>query len=166
MRYVIDVVVKFGRSWGVSGPPKSVLFGLSCRSGPVLYTLSYLILSYLILDILDIFVILGYLGHRGPGQLRRSGANRSPKGIPSKRASGTDFGPILVYFASILCDFWLICWWILVCFFDSFCLFGWLVGWLVGGLANSTFLGTVAGWPKAIGYIYIYIYIYIMIIYK
>ena len=78
MRYVIDFVVNFGRSWGVSGPPKSVFFGLSCRSGPVLDTLSYLILSYLILDILDIFVILGYLGSQHPGQVPRSAANRSP----------------------------------------------------------------------------------------
>ena len=41
--------------------------------------------------------------------------------------------------------------------------FAWLVGWLVGGLANSTFLGTVADWPKAIGYIYIEREIYIFI---
>ena len=57
---------------------------LGCRSGPVLYTLSYLILSYLILDILDIFVILGQDRRRSPGQKPRSGAKRSPKGIPPR----------------------------------------------------------------------------------
>ena len=38
--------------------------------------------------------------------------------------------------------------------------FVWLIGWLVGGLVGSTFLGTVAGCPKAIGYIHIHVYIY------
>ena len=46
---------------------------------------------------------------------------------------------------------------------------GHLVGCLAGGSVDATFLGTVAGWPQAIGYLYIslyiniYIYIYICV---
>ena len=105
MRYVIDVVVNFGRSWGGLWAAQICLIW---AVGLVLSYIRYLILSYLILDILDIFVILGYLGHRQCGHPPRSGANRSPKGIPSKRASGTDFGPILINCSPILYDLWLI----------------------------------------------------------
>ena len=78
MRYVIDFVVNFRRSWEVSGPPN--LSYLGCLGGLILsyLTLSYLVLSYLILYILDILVILGYLGSQEFGQVPRSGANRSP----------------------------------------------------------------------------------------
>ena len=80
MRYVIDAGVNFGGSWGGLWAAQICLFG---AVGLVLsyiryLILSYLILSYLILDILDIFVILGYLGSQHPGQVPRSGANRSP----------------------------------------------------------------------------------------
>ena len=83
----------------MGSPGRPNLSYAACRSGPVLDTLSYLILSCLILDILEIFVILGYLRPQESGQTRRSGAKRSPKGIPSKRASGTDFVPNLIDFS-------------------------------------------------------------------
>ena len=69
MRYVIDVVVDFGRSWGGLWAAQICLFG---AVGLVLSYICYLILSYvilscLILDILDFFAILGYLGSNGVG---------------------------------------------------------------------------------------------------
>ena len=87
MRYVIDVGVNFGRSWGgLWAAQIYLIWAVGLVLSYIRYLiLSYLILSYLILNILDIFVILGYLRPRWSGQVPRSGANRSPKGIPPKR---------------------------------------------------------------------------------
>ena len=81
MRYVIDVGVNFGRSWGGLWAEQICLFW---AVGLVLSYIRYLILSYLTLDILEIFAILGYLGSQDSGHPPRSGANRSPKGIPAE----------------------------------------------------------------------------------
>ena len=62
MRYVIDVVVDFGRSWGGLWAAQICLIW---AVGLVLSYIRYLILSYLILPYL-ILDILGYLCYLGP----------------------------------------------------------------------------------------------------
>ena len=59
MRYVIDVVVDFGRSWGGFWAAQICLFW---SVGLVLSYIGYLILSYLILPYLGYLGYLCYLG--------------------------------------------------------------------------------------------------------
>ena len=61
MRYVIDVVVKFGRSWGGLWAAQICLIW---AVGLVLSYIRYLILPYLILSYLVLsYLILPYLGN-------------------------------------------------------------------------------------------------------
>ena len=67
MRYVIDVVVNFGRSWGGLWAAQICLIW---AVGLVLSYIRYLILSYLTLSYL-ILDILGYLCYLGLSWVRR-----------------------------------------------------------------------------------------------